>query len=125
MNMSGNPEKKSALPYIMLHLLLLVYSCCGILSKTAASKDFLSVEWCFFYGIMIFLMGIYAILWQQILKKLPLNVAFSNKAVTLIWSMLWGVIFFKETLSITNIIGAVIVLAGVILMVSGEGEKNE
>ncbi len=111
--------------YIMLHLLLFLYSTCGIFSKTAAGKEFLSIEWCVNYGIVIALMGIYALLWQQILKKFPLNIAFSSKAVTLIWSMLWGVIIFKETLTITNIIGAVIVIAGVILMGSGEGEKNE
>lgn len=116
---------KKIKPYIMLHLLLIMYSFSGIFSKTASSKEFLSLPWCFNYGMVIAIMGIYALLWQQVLKQLPLNVAFSNKAVTLIWGMLWGVLIFKETLSITNIIGAAVVLAGVILMVSGEGEKNE
>lgn len=111
--------------FILLHLLLLLYSCCGIFSKTASGKEFLSLEWCFNYGMVIVIMGVYALLWQQVLKQLPLNVAFSNKAVTLVWGMLWGVLIFKETLTVMNIIGALMVLAGVILMVSDEGEKNE
>lgn len=116
---------KKIKPYIMLHLLLMLYSFSGIFSKTASGKEFLSFEWCFNYGMVIVIMGVYALLWQQVLKQLPLNVAFSNKAVTLVWGMLWGVLIFKETLTVMNIIGALIVLAGVILMVSDEGEKNE
>jgi len=38
--------------------------------------------------------------------------------------MLWGVVLFNEAITLNNIIGAVIVIAGVILMVTG-GEKNE
>ena len=68
-------------------------------------------------------LGIYAILWQQILKMLPLNLSFANKSVTLVWSMLFGIILFDETVSALNIVGAAIVLAGVVVMVLGD-KKN-
>lgn len=70
-------------------------------------------------------MAVYAVLWQQILKKVPLNLAYANKAVTLVWGMVWGAVIFKEHISVSNIIGAVIVLAGVLLMVTGGEKKNE
>ena len=86
---------------------------------------FLSFEWIMLYGLLLVIMAVYAVLWQQILKKLPLNVAYANKAVSVIWGMLWGVLLFKETITLNNIIGAVIVIAGVILMVTGGEKKHE
>ena len=109
--------------YILLNLLFLLYSCVSVFSKIAADKVFFSLEWCLFYGIALFLMGVYALLWQQMLKKIPLNIAYANKSVTLIWAMIWGVVIFKEAISFMNIIGAVVVLTGVIFMVTAEEKK--
>lgn len=116
---------KKLKPYLILHLILLFYSLSGICSKIASSKHFLSLEFILFYGLVLFIMAVYALLWQQVLKSIPLNIAYANKAITLIWGMVWGVIVFKEQITISNIIGAVIVLAGVLLMVTGGEKKNE
>ena len=116
---------KKIFPYILLHVIILIYSLGSICSKMAASKEFLSFEWIVLYGLVILSLGVYAILWQQILKKVQLNIAYASKAVTLIWGSLWGVLIFNETLTLTNIIGGVIVLAGVILMVTGGEKKHE
>ena len=107
---------KKVLPYIALHVIILIYSFSGICSKTAASKDFLSFEWLLFYGLVLLILAFYAIVWQQILKKLPLNVAYANKAITVIWGMLLGCIVFGETVNVPRIIGGVLILAGIILM---------
>ena len=103
--------------YVWLHLLLFLFSFCGVFSKLAAQNGFLSLKFCIFYGISILILGIYAIFWQQILKKFSLTTAFFNKAVTIIWGMLWGTLFFKETITINMIIGTIIVLIGVGLVV--------
>lgn len=103
--------------YIYLHLLLFFFSFCGVFSKLAAQYELLSIKFCIFYGISIIILGIYALLWQQILKKFSLTTAFFNKAITIIWGMLWGVIFFRETITINMIIGTIIVLVGVGLVV--------
>lgn len=117
---------KNIKTYFFLHLIVFMYSLSSICSKTAASKPFLSLEFIFFYGLVIAILGVYALLWQQILKKLPLNVAFANKSVTIIWGMIWGTILFKEKITLNMIIGAVVVLTGVIIVVTGGGEsKNE
>ena len=81
----------------------------------AAGYDFLSVKFCLCYGGLILILGIYAICWQQIIKRIPLTLAYANKAVTVIWGMIWGVLFFGENITVTKVIGAVIVIAGVIL----------
>lgn len=106
--------------YVWLHLLLFLFSFCAVFSKLAAQNEFLSLKFIIFYGISIFILGIYAILWQQILKKFDLTTAFFNKAVVVIWGMIWGAIFFKEQITIKMIIGVIIVLIGVGLVVKSD-----
>lgn len=108
--------------FIILHILLAVYSLSGICSKLAAAAgeegNFLMlVIW---YGLVVLNLGVYAIVWQQIIKHLPLNTAYSNKAVTVAWGILWGALFFKETIKWNMIVGAVIVIAGVVLVVRAD-----
>ena len=88
-----------------LHLLLLLFSLTTVLSKLAAGEDFLSLRFCLFFGGEFVLLGIYALGWQQILKRLPLTLAYTNKAVTLVWSMVFGVLLFHETVSFKQLIG--------------------
>ena len=107
----------------VLHLLLLLFSLTTVLSKLAAGEDFLSLRFCLFFGGEFVLLGIYAIGWQQILKRLPLTLAYTNKAVTLVWSMVFGVLLFHETVSLKQLIGCALAVAGVVLFVRADGEE--
>ena len=60
------------------------------------------------------------LLWQQVLKRMPLTVAFANKAVVIIWGIVWGMLFFGETLRISMVVGSVIIIAGIYLVVSDD-----
>lgn len=95
--------------------MLMIYSISGVCSKMASKQEFLSTGFCFYYAIIIFLLGFYAIGWQQIIKRLPLTTAFANKAVTIVWGIVWGVAFFHESITIGKIIGAALVIIGVIM----------
>ena len=66
-----------------------------------------------FLFLMIANCGIYAIAWQQVIKKFSLSTAYANKSVYLLWSQIWAVAIFHEQLSVQNIIGILIVLFGV------------
>ncbi len=123
--MQRNTVMKKIMPYIILHAIVFIYSLGGICSKTAATKDFLSFEWILLYGIVLLSLAVYALLWQQVLKKVPLNTAYANKAVTVIWGMVWGTLVFGETITIGNIIGSVLILAGIVLMVTGGSNGGE
>lgn len=103
--------------FMLLHILLFFYSFCGVFSKLAANNGFLSIKFCLFYGISILILGIYAILWQQILKKFTLTTAFFNKAITVVWGIIWGALFFGEKIKFTMIIGAIIIILGVYFVV--------
>lgn len=106
--------------FIYLHLLMLFYSMGAVCSKWASGYQVLSTRFIALYAIVLLILGIYAILWQQILKKMSLITAYANKAVTVIWGMVWGMVIFKEQLSINHVIGAVIIILGVCLVVSEE-----
>ena len=106
--------------YIFLQLIVLLYAFGSVFAKIAASKAFLSFEFCMLYSCTLLTLAVYAFLWQQILKKIPLNVAYANKSVTIVWGMVWGVVIFKERITVMNIIGAIVVLIGVLLIVTGE-----
>ena len=55
----------------LLHIMLMIYSMSGICSKLAAGQKFLSFKFCLYYGLIIVLLGFYAIGWQQIIKRMP------------------------------------------------------
>lgn len=115
-----NNKISNAKYYIFLHILLMIYSLSGVYSKMASGCKFLSIEFCFFYGLIILNLMLYAIIWQQIIKHLPLTTAFCNKAVNIIWGILWGLLFFRETVSWNMIVGAIIVIIGVIIVVMSD-----
>lgn len=114
--------KKTIKSLILLHTLLFVYSMCGIASKTAAQAPFLSGKFIFFYGIVLLGLVVYAVFWQQILKVLPLTTAYVNKAVTIIWGLLWGAVFFGEKVTWNKLLGTVIIILGIYFVITGEEE---
>ena len=103
--------------YIQLHLNILLFSLTSVFSKAASvqyNKHGLSSPLLYlFLLLMVANCGIYAITWQQVIKKFSLSTAYANKSVYLLWSQIWAVLIFHENLSIQNIIGILVVLFGV------------
>ncbi|MDO5118119.1 MAG: transporter [Eggerthellaceae bacterium] len=121
----GKGLNKRALALIALHVLLLVYSSTSFFSKNAAQQEFLSPAFIGFYIGMIVVLGIYAVGWQQVIKHLPLTLAFANKAVTVAWGMFWSVCFFHEAITAQMIVGAIIVMAGVALFSYADAREQQ
>ena len=109
---------------IGLHLLLAVYSLSDVCSKTAAGAPFMSFRFLFFYGCVLGLLGVYAIGWQQVIRRLPLTLAFANRAVTVVWGIVWGVLFFQEQVSGLRLAGAALIMAGVVLFARADGRQQ-
>lgn len=109
-----------AKPYLLLQFLLLLYSVYALLCKFAASEKLFSVPFFLFYGGALLVMLAYAWLWQKVLRRLPLNVAYSSKAVVVVWGMAWGAAFFAEAVTLPRVIGAAMVMLGIVLVVRNE-----
>lgn len=117
-------EKKNIAYIALLHVILLFLSFGGIFSKLASSQPFFSFRFCLYYGIMILILFLYAIAWQQIIKHLPLTLAFSNKAVGIVWGIVWGAVFFHEAVTVGKVVGAVLIIVGVVLFSTDGGETR-
>ena len=114
---------------LILHIILAVYSLLGIFSKFASKEPLLSYKFILCYGAVLFGLMIYAFAWQQILKHLPLVTAYANKAVTVIWGIVWGYLFFKEEITLNKVVGAAVIMAGVYIVVQSDysegGEEKQ
>ena len=109
--------------FAFLHCILFIYSLSTIISKFASKQPVMSLQFCLLYGAVLFILFFYAIMWQQVLKRLPLVTAYANKSVTVIWGLIWGLIFFHETITLTKILGVIIIIVGVYFVVSGEEKE--
>lgn len=110
--------------FLLMHFGFIFYSFYTVLGKFASNYSFLSFKFCASYCILIFILGCYAIIWQQVLKHIDISIAYSNKSITIIWAMIWGLVFFNEKTTIRQIAGALVIGAGIFILLTG-GEKKE
>lgn len=102
--------------WALMFAAFLVYSSTGMLSKLASTYPPLSLPYLLCLGMEVTLLGLYAVMWQIVLKKLPLNVAFLCKSSTVVFSLLFAHFVFSEVITLNNLIGASIVLLGLIIL---------
>lgn len=106
--------------FLFLHIVLLVYSLTSILSKFAADKK--GIAFIMMYGGVLVCLALYAVLWQAVLKKFSLTIAFANKAIVVVWGIVWGWLFFEEAVTWNKIIGAIIIIVGIMMVVRDDDE---
>lgn len=113
-------RRYSARDYVLLHATLLLYSVVSVFAKSAGiamvAEDWPRTLWSL--GLEALLLGGYAVLWQLVLKRMPLTLAYSSKAVCVVWTFLFGMLFFGETITWGKAVGAAVALLGVWLVVS-------
>lgn len=119
-------KKIRLIDIILLQSAVMIYSLSTLAANFASKYDFLSPKYILFFGLDFFILAVYAILWQQIIKKFQLSIAYANKALTLMWSMLWNFLILSQGITVKKVIGVLIVVAGVIVMnYSSQDEENK
>ena len=93
----------------------LLYACVTLFTKYASQQEFGSVAYCLGLVGAIGVMGLYAICWQQILKRVELSTAYMFKGTSLIFIMLFAFALFGEAITIMNVIGAIVIVTGIFL----------
>lgn len=101
--------------FVALHLVLLVLSLTGILSKLASRQEFMSLPFILLYGGMLLVLAFYALVWQQVIKRLPLTLAYANRAITVVWGIVWGYLVFNEQVTPLMLAGAAFIIVGIVL----------
>ena len=124
-------EKKSAKKklrlkdILVLQAVIVIYTLSSVMAKLASGQEPFSVPFLFFYLIELMILGVYALLWQQMIKKFELSVAYTNRAMALLWSMLWAVVLFHDQVTVKNIIGVALVIVGTLIVNGGDAEERE
>lgn len=128
-------KKKVALKDILLlQLAVGIYSINtvigGFVGNSLNENGVMSIKTIGLLFFEVVVLGVYAILWQQLIGKFQLSIAYANKAMTLLWSLMWSIVLFHEDVTVYKIIGVIMVMAGTIILntdptVSGEVKKED
>lgn len=98
-----------------LFLVFLVYASANIFMKLASVEGVSYIAILYMAGA-IGVLGVYACLWQRILKVVPLSTAFMFKSITVLYGMLFAVTLFGESISLKNLLGAGLIVLGIIIL---------
>lgn len=101
---------------ILLQIVVIIYTLTSIVGRLASGTEILSMEFILFYGLDVFILGVYAICWQQMIKRFDLSVAYANRAMAILWTAIWSTLIFRDKLSAKQIIGIVIVMIGTVVV---------
>ena len=109
--------------FLMLQVVFLIYSFTSLTQKLASSflpkdagtteelvRQLLNWKLILSAGLVVLLLGVYALLWQQVIKRFELSVAYANKAITLLWALVWGIFIFHEEITPGKVIGILLVM---------------
>jgi len=63
----------------------------------------------------VFVLGVYAIIWQQIIKRMPVGDAYLFKGTGVVFGLLIAHFMFGEVITLNNVIGSAVIIAGITL----------
>ena len=101
--------------YLTLIGVNLIYACTSIFTKMASRQEMLSWPYLLWIAGAVGVMGVYALLWQQVIARMPLSTAYMFKGTSLIFVLLFSALLFGEAITLNNVIGAVIIIIGIVL----------
>ena len=101
---------------LLLLITFVTYSASSVFSKLASQQEPLSLNYVLFFMGVVFFLGIYAILWQQVLARMPLNKAFLCKSITIVMILAVSHFIFHEAITFTNILGISFILLGLVVL---------
>ena len=125
MDPAGNGEgrkRPAAGLVLLLQGAVLIFSLSSVMMKLAGTAPLFSARMILFYGLGIALLGVYAVCWQQFLKRMPLSLAYANRAMSMLWAMIFGYFLFGERIRWNMIAGVLVIAAGILLMVTDHDE---
>ena len=108
-------KSSSLILYVALIGVNLVYACTSICTKMASQQEMLSWSYLLWIAGAVGVMGMYALLWQQVITRISLSTAYMFKGTSLIFVLLFSALLFGEAVTLNNVIGAVIIIIGIVL----------
>lgn len=101
--------------YIVLVLVYLFYACISVIMKYTGLQQPLTIEWCVGFVLLVVTLGVYAIAWQQILKRIELGVAYMFKGLSLFFIMLLLALCYGEPITPMKLLSTGIIVMGIVV----------
>ena len=105
---------------ILLCFSIALYSLSGFFTKLAAGYAFMSMSYLLCLVAAVGVLGIYAVLWQMILKRVPLSVAYPFRSLGVVYGLAIAGFAFHEPITWQNMLGGAIVMLGLFIMTTGK-----
>lgn len=122
-NKTGSFSKNTFKNTLFLCFVVALYSCSGLFTKLASNCGFLSFSYIFYLCVTVAILGLYAVLWQVVLKRVPLSTAYMFRSFGLVYSLIIAHFVFDEIILLQNIIGCGFVITGLIIIAQGEDKR--
>ena len=101
--------------YISLVLVYLFYAGISVIMKYTGLQQPLTIEWCVGFVLLVATLGVYAIAWQQILKRIELGVAYMFKGLSLFFIMLLLALCYGEPITPMKLLSTGIIVMGIVV----------
>ena len=101
--------------YVVLVLVYLFYACISVIMKYTGLQQPLTIEWCVGFVLLVATLGVYAIAWQQILKRIELGVAYMFKGLSLFFIMLLLALCYGEPITPMKLLSTGIIVMGIVV----------
>lgn len=94
----------------------LLYSVTSVLSKYTGRCELFSSRFFLLLSLMVAVLFVYALAWQQLIKRIPLSTAYPFKGIVVVYNLVWAALLFGETITLANLLGSALILFGVYMV---------
>ena len=88
--------------------------------KLGGQYPFMSPMYIMFFCLAVGIMGVYAVVWQLLLERLPLTTAYLRKGISYVLVFVWAYVIFREVITIKQIIGVIVIIIGMVVSMSDD-----
>lgn len=106
--------------FVILQISILVDALSGVASKLARLHAGSTIAYLFWMGMVFVCMGLFAVVWQQILKHMSLTFATTFRPFRSIYTLALCALLFKERITLRNGLGVLLIIAGILIGAGGD-----
>lgn len=114
-------KKYKPIKMILMQICIFLFALSNVSFKFASTymetKGLFSIECIMSFVMGIATLGVYALIWQQVLKYYELNVANAIKTLYLLWGVVFSIFIFKEQYQLSNFLGLILIICGIIIII--------
>lgn len=113
---------------LLIAIFILINAAIQIMFKTVALGPGGTSHLALFFEPLFYLCGmlfaLQAAVWLAVLRRMPLSRAYPYTSLSMITLLICAAFFFGEAITLGNLLGALIIMAGIIIITGGRNEEE-